>query len=105
VEDSPDENHALALQTKKGGRFKRYFRQTFTDEKTPSTSGHNQRRDVSEIHCFKCDKYGHYARNCPTRKKGRQYASTSDIEPDPPKKDEDNVDFNLVQFLLQTDFQ
>jgi hypothetical protein len=46
VEDSSDDNHALALQTKKGGRFKRNFRQTFTDEKTPSASGHNQRRDV-----------------------------------------------------------
>jgi hypothetical protein len=47
VEDSPDENHALALHTKKGGRFKTNFRQTFRDEKSPSTSGHNQRRDVS----------------------------------------------------------
>jgi hypothetical protein len=47
VEDSPDDNHSLALQTKKGGRFKRNFRQTFTDEKTPSASGHNQIRDVS----------------------------------------------------------
>jgi hypothetical protein len=49
VEDFPDENHALALHTKKGGRFKRNFRQTFRYEKSPSTSGHNQRRDVSEI--------------------------------------------------------
>jgi hypothetical protein len=89
VEDSPDDNHALALHTKKGGRFKRNFRQTFRDEKSPSTSGHNQRRDVSKIQCFRCDKYGHYARNCPTRKKGRQYASTADIDPDPPQKDED----------------
>jgi hypothetical protein len=69
VEYSPGDNHALALHTKKGGRFKRKFRQTLRDEKSPSASGHNQRRDVSEIQCFKCDKYGHYARNCPTRKK------------------------------------
>ena len=47
VEDSPQENHALALHTKKGGRFKRNFRQTFKDEKSPSAPGHNQRRDVS----------------------------------------------------------
>jgi hypothetical protein len=85
VEDSPDENHALALHTKKGGRFKRNFRQTFRDEKSSSNPGHNQRRDVSEIQCFRCDKYGHYARNCPTKKKGRQYASTADIDPPPQK--------------------
>jgi hypothetical protein len=36
VEDSPDENHALALLIKKGGRFKRNFRQTFRDEKSSS---------------------------------------------------------------------
>jgi hypothetical protein len=92
VEDSPDDNHALALHTKKGGRFKRNFRQTFKDEKTSSTSGYDQRRDMIEIQCFRCDKYGHYARNCPTRKKGRQYASTADIDPDPPQKDEDKRD-------------
>jgi hypothetical protein len=92
VEDSPDDNHALALHTKKGGRFKINFRKTFRDEKTPSVSGYNQRRDISEIQCFICDKYGHYARNFPTRKKGRQYASTADIDPDPPQKGEDKRD-------------
>jgi hypothetical protein len=70
VEDSSKENHALALHTKKGGKFKRNFRQTFKDEKSSSNPGY-QRRDVLEIQCFRCDKYGHYARNCPTRKKGR----------------------------------
>jgi hypothetical protein len=59
------------------------------DEKTSSASSYDQRRDVTEIQCFRGDKYGHYARNCPTRKKGRQYASTADIDPDPPQKDED----------------
>jgi hypothetical protein len=92
VEDSLDDNHALALHTRKGGRFKINFRKTIRDEKTPSTSGNNQRRDVSEIQCFRCDKYGHYARNCPTRKKGRQYDSTDDIDLDPPQKDEDKRD-------------
>jgi hypothetical protein len=88
VEDSPNENHALALHTNKGGRFKRNFRQTFRDEKSSLTSGHNQTRDVSEIQCFRCDKYGHYERNCPTKKKRRQYASIVDINPEPPQKNE-----------------
>jgi hypothetical protein len=94
VEDSPDDNHVVSLHTNKGGRLKRNFRQTFRDKKTPSASGHNQRRDVSEIQCFKCDKYGHYARDFPTRKKGRQYASISNIDPDPPQKDEYKRDEN-----------
>jgi hypothetical protein len=92
VEDSPGNNHAPALHTKKGGIFKRNFRQTFIDEKIPSASVHNQRRDVLEIHCFRGDKYGHYARNFLIRKKGRQYASTTNIELDPTQKDEDKRD-------------
>jgi hypothetical protein len=86
VEDSPhDENHALALHTKKGGINKRNFRKTFKDEKN---SGY-QRKDMSKVQCFRCDKYGHIARNCPTRKRERQYDSTADMDPDPPQKDED----------------
>jgi hypothetical protein len=47
VEDSPhDDNHTLALHTKKGGRNKRNFKQTFKDEKTSSASGYDQRKDV-----------------------------------------------------------
>jgi hypothetical protein len=93
VEDSPhDDNHALAFHTKKGGRNKRNFSQTFKDEKTSSASGYDHRKDMSKIQCFRCDKYGHFARNCPTRKRGRQYASTADIDPDPPQKDEDMRD-------------
>jgi hypothetical protein len=87
VEDSLEENHVLALHTKKGGKFKRNFRQTFKGEKSSSNLGY-QRRDVSEIQCFRCDNYGHYARNCPSRKKRRQYASTVDIDPDPTQKNE-----------------
>jgi len=37
VEDPPKENHGLALHTKKGGKFKINFRQTFKEEK-PSLS-------------------------------------------------------------------
>ena len=89
VEDSSEENHALSLHTKKGGKFKTNFRQTYKEEKSSSNLGYNIRRDVLEIQCFRCDKYGHYARNCPTRKKGRQYASTADIDPNPPQKNEE----------------
>jgi hypothetical protein len=38
---------------------------------------------------YKLRKNKHYGRHCPTRKKGRQYASTADIDPYPPQKNED----------------
>jgi hypothetical protein len=88
VEDSPEENHALALHTRKGGKFKRNFRQTFKEEKSSSNSRY-QRRDASKVQCYRCDKYGHIAKNCPTRKKEKQYATTADIDPDPPQESEE----------------
>jgi hypothetical protein len=85
VQDSPhDDNHALAFHTKKGNkRNRRSFNKAFKDKKTSSASGHEHRKDNSKIQCFRCDKYGYIARNCPTRKKGRQLASTADVDPEP----------------------
>jgi hypothetical protein len=93
VEDSPhDDNHALGFHTKKGGRNERIFSQAFKGEKTSSASRYDHRKHKSKIQCFRCDKYGHFARNCPTRKRGRQHASTANIDPDPPHKYEDMKD-------------
>ena len=84
MQDFPhDDNHALAFHTKKGRINRRSFNKAFKDKKTSSTSGHEHRKDKSKIQCFSCDKYGHIARDCPTRKKGRQFASTVDVDPEP----------------------
>jgi hypothetical protein len=93
VQDSPhDDNHALAFHTKKGRRNRRSFNKAFKDKKTSSASGHEHRKDNSKIQCFRCDKYGHIARNSPTRKKGRQLASTANVDPKPHQRDEDIKD-------------
>jgi hypothetical protein len=93
VQDSHhDDNHALSFHTKKGRRNKRSFNKAFKDKKTSSTSCHEHRKDNLKIQCFRCDKYGHIARNYPTRKKGRQLASTADVDPEPPQRDEDIKD-------------
>jgi hypothetical protein len=64
VQDSPhDDNHALAFHTKKGGRNRKSFSQAFKGEKASSTSGYDHRKDKSKIQCFRCDKYGHFARD------------------------------------------
>ena len=55
-------------------------------------SGHEHKKDISRIQCFICDKYGHIARNCPTKKKGRQHASTVDVDSKPPQRDEEVKD-------------
>jgi hypothetical protein len=93
VQDSHhDDNQALASHTKRGRRNRRSFGKAFKDKKTSTASGHEHRKDISKIQCFGCDKYGHIARDCPTTKKGRQHASTTDVDSKPHQRDEDIKD-------------
>jgi hypothetical protein len=88
-ESHHDDNEALASYAKRGRRDGRSFNKAFKDKKTSTTPSHEQGKDISRIQCFICDKYGHIAINCPTRMKGRQHASTVDVDPKPHKRDED----------------
>jgi hypothetical protein len=49
----------------------------------------NQRFSVSDVRSMY---YGHIVRDCPTKKKGRQLASTVDVDPKPHQRDEDIKD-------------
>jgi hypothetical protein len=92
VQDSHhNENQALASHPKRG-RTNRSFNKSFNDKKTLVPPGHEKRKDISRIKCFKCDKYGHIVRNFPTRKKGRQHASTVDVDSGAPHRDEEVKD-------------
>jgi hypothetical protein len=102
VQDSPhDDNHALAFHTKKGGRNRRSFSKAFKGKKTSLASSHDHRKDKSKIHCFRCDKYGHIVRDCPTRKKGRQLASTVDVDLEPHQRNEDIKDHRKDKSKIQ----
>jgi hypothetical protein len=88
-----DDNQALASHARKGNkRSRRSFNKAFKDKKTSATPSHEHRKDNSRIQCFRCDKYGHIARDCPARKKGRQLASTVNVDPEPHQRDEDIKD-------------
>jgi hypothetical protein len=54
VQDSDHvENQALASHAKRGRGNKRSFGKAFKDEKTLATSGHEYRKDISRIQCFR----------------------------------------------------
>jgi hypothetical protein len=90
VKDSHhDDNQALVSHAKRGRRNIISFNNAFKDKKTSTTSGHEHRKDISNIQCFRCDKYGHIARNCPARKKGGQHAFVIDVDSKPHQRDED----------------
>jgi hypothetical protein len=73
-----DDDQALATHTK-GGRKKPYLKRETHREPQPSNKFNNkeshpkrfqkkgQRKDLSSIQCYHCDKMGHKANSCPVR--------------------------------------
>jgi hypothetical protein len=58
-------------------------------------SGGEQQRDMSKVKCFACHKFGHYAIQCPNKKK-KKVASSVDMEEFASKFDRE---FSLVACL------
>jgi hypothetical protein len=105
VKDSHhDDNKSLDSHTKRGRRNRRSFGKAFKDKKTSTAPGHEHKKDISRIQCFICDKYGHIARNFPTKKKARQHASAAEVDLEPPQRDEDinNEAFFFISTLSGT---
>lgn len=72
---SQKENLALAASTEKG-KGKRFSHQK---NKGKRNFKGNQKTNMSKIKCYNCNKMGHYARHCFSKKrKGRFHAFTTD---------------------------
>jgi hypothetical protein len=46
----------------------------------------NQEKDISEVQCFNCRKYGHYKNHCPKLKKRKEKDEASIVEEKEPTK-------------------
>ena len=63
------------------------------DSRTSRTKGslaqggsQNQEKDISEVQCFNCQKYGHYKNHCPELKKRKETHEASVAEEREPSK-------------------
>ena len=79
-------NLALTARVKQGR--KRQF-----DRSSDSASDRRpNKRDLSKVQCYTCDKYGHISRECPERAK-RHHAATANEEEVEPQKKHDPKEF------------
>jgi hypothetical protein len=78
---------------------KKYDNQAFTErfknfrnkKKFGSRRKPNQEKDISEIQCFNCQKYGHYRNQCPElKKRNKKYKASIAEENEPTKKTKQN---------------
>jgi hypothetical protein len=101
-----DESHALASHARKGKGRGRGSDKPFKGGKSRPTPEH-KKKDLSKIQCFKCEKFGHYARHCPLWKNRKQHASTADVDREPPQKksrkaSKDDEEFFFISSLSGT---
>ena len=89
-----EEVHVLSTQSLKkegkGGK-KEYFERN-RDKGSDDAPAFKKKWDLSRVQCFRCDKFGHYAKDCPTRP--NQHASFADVDKISPQNDS-------REFLLQ----
>ena len=63
---SDEENCALAAKAKKG-----------KSKKASQSGAKGKKQDMSKVKCFHCHQHGHYATNCPQKKKNKQAAGSA----------------------------
>jgi hypothetical protein len=71
---SEDENLALDAHARKGRRNDSPRREASPEQR--------KKKDLSKVKCFACHEHGHYASQCPQRKKGggKQHASSTKVD-------------------------
>jgi hypothetical protein len=79
-EEDEEEQAFVANARKRKGKFQK-----------KNTRPLRKKKDLSKIQCYICDEFGHYARDCPQRKrKERKHASIADEHPQKKTKREDD---------------
>ena len=86
----PEENQAFVSHAKKGkGRGRKSFNYKHQDKRSspPPDPKKQGKKDLSQIQCYRCKKYDHYASSCRSSIKRKHEASIADVDEAPPHKE------------------
>eukprot|EP00253_Pinus_taeda_P002035 PITA_02035 len=85
---SDEENCILAAKAKKG-----------KNKKASHSGAKGKKKDMSKVKCFHCHQHGHYATNCPQKKKNKQAAGSATGEA---LALQFQLDFSLIACLVSS---
>eukprot|EP00253_Pinus_taeda_P027232 PITA_27232 len=83
-----EENCALAAKARKG-----------KSNKASQSGAKGKKQDMSKVKCFHCHQHGHYATNCPQKKKNKQAAGSAGGEA---LASQFELDFSLIACLVSS---
>ena len=81
--------HKLLIKELKKGKSK----------KASQSGAKGKKQDMSKVKCFHCHQHGHYATNCPQKKKNKQAAGSSAGEA---LASQFELDFSLIACLVSS---
>ena len=84
-----EENCALVVKARKGKRKKN----------TSQSGAKGKKRDLSKVKCFHCHEHGHFATNCPQKKKNKQVVGSTVREA---LTSQFELDFSLITCLVSS---
>ena len=88
-----EDNQAFITHAKKGKGKGRKFHKHKQQARTPSSSlDQREKKDLSHIQCYKCNKYGHNESKCFSSNKRNHEASTANVDEETPHKKTRNDD-------------
>ena len=84
----PKENQdSVSHEKKDKGRGRKFYNHKNQGlRSSPPPEKKKEKKDLSQIQCYRCKAYGHYANNCRSSNKRKHEASTVDVEEDTPHK-------------------
>ena len=88
-----EESQALTTHAKKGkGKGRKNQGKKYKGGRLSPILEQKKKTDLSQIQCFRCQKYDHYAKQCHGSRKRKHHASTTDVDEDTPYKKSMNDD-------------